>query len=178
MAMTEHPQNLQTKFWLTLACIASLALTCILLAVFLAGLGPRYDELVTVCTESHCIPLTLRQPDVDELHEHGLSLHSFAMIHIILELFLDLPMVFLAFGIFWQPRNDLMGIQNFIDRHFYRAKYDAEQTLDRIATTTRDEVDMERLAAALLGVVEEMMQPKQVRLWLKPTGDSQPLTRT
>ena len=61
-------------------------------------------------------------------------------------------------------------VQDFIDRRFFRAKYDAEQTLAAFAATARDEVDMERLAAALLGVVEETMQPVRMSLWLNPTG--------
>jgi hypothetical protein len=58
-------------------------------------------------------------------------------------------------------------IQNFIDRRFYRAKYDAAQILSSFATTARDEVDLDRLATALLGVAERTMQPEQITLWLK-----------
>ena len=63
-------------------------------------------------------------------------------------------------------------VQDFIDRRFFRAKYNAEQTLAAFANTARDEVDMERLAGALLGVVEETMQPESVSLWLRKTDDS------
>jgi hypothetical protein len=58
-------------------------------------------------------------------------------------------------------------LQNFVDRRFYRQKYDAEQAITRFSSTARDEVDMERLAGELLEVVEATMQPKEISLWLK-----------
>ena len=58
-------------------------------------------------------------------------------------------------------------VQNFIDRRFYRKKYNAEQALDRFAATARDEVDIDLLTGALLGVVEETMQPQKVSFWLR-----------
>ncbi len=60
-----------------------------------------------------------------------------------------------------------LRVQDFIDRRFYRKKYNAEQALARFAEVARDEVDMEKLTIGLLGVVEETMQPEKVTLWLK-----------
>ena len=58
-------------------------------------------------------------------------------------------------------------VQDFIDRRFYRKKYNAEQALAHFSATTRDEVDMDQLNAALLQVVEQTMQPESVSLWLQ-----------
>jgi hypothetical protein len=63
-------------------------------------------------------------------------------------------------------------IQELIDRRFYRRNYDAARTLAGFASAARDEVDLERLAAALLRVVSETMQPEALSLWMpgKPAG--------
>lgn len=58
-------------------------------------------------------------------------------------------------------------VQNAIDRRFNRNKYDAEQILRRFAETVRDETNLENLAADLLNVVNETMQPKSASLWLQ-----------
>lgn len=57
-------------------------------------------------------------------------------------------------------------VQDFIDRRFYRKKYDAEKALAQFASAARDEVDLERLREALLGVVEGTVQPERMSLWL------------
>jgi len=63
-------------------------------------------------------------------------------------------------------------VQTFIDRRFYRQKYDAQQILAQFTQTARDETDLAALQNELLRVVQETMQPETVSAWLKPGADS------
>ncbi len=61
-------------------------------------------------------------------------------------------------------------VQDFIDRRFYRTKYDAAKVIADFAATCRDETDLDRLTARLVEVVEETMQPENVTLWIKDSN--------
>jgi hypothetical protein len=61
-------------------------------------------------------------------------------------------------------------VQVFVDRRFYRQKYDAERTLEQFGETMRDEVNLDDIQGKLLSVVDEIIQPEHISLWLAHLG--------
>ena len=61
-------------------------------------------------------------------------------------------------------------VQGFIDRRFYRKKYDARETLVGFGARLRDGADLDSLGDGLVEVVRETMEPEHASLWLRPAG--------
>jgi hypothetical protein len=59
-------------------------------------------------------------------------------------------------------------VQAFIDRRFYRRKYDSIRILASLSRRLRDEVDLSVVGEDVLGVVKETVQPAHASLWLRP----------
>jgi hypothetical protein len=85
-------------------------LTASLLIIFVAGLRPRFDELVTICQAEPCIALTLLPDDVTVLESLGLSIEFYAGYHVGIEIFSATVISLLGGLIFWRRFQDGMGI--------------------------------------------------------------------
>lgn len=59
-------------------------------------------------------------------------------------------------------------IQSFIDRRFYRRKYDAAATIEGFSRKLKEEIDLGDLALGIDRVVRDTLQPDGVILWLHP----------
>ena len=63
--------------------------------------------------------------------------------------------------------------QEFIDRRFYRSRYDATQTLSEFASRMKDQVDLDALTTDLVEVVADTMRPSHVQLWIRKEARSE-----
>jgi hypothetical protein len=58
-------------------------------------------------------------------------------------------------------------LQDFIDRRFYRRKFDAQRTVEEFSSNLRDEVELTAVSGQLMDVVRDTMEPAHLSLWLR-----------
>lgn len=78
-------------------------------------------------------------------------------------------------ALFFPLRN---RVQEFIDKRFFRKKYDAQKVLAEFAATCRDETDLDKLVVRLAEVIDETLQPEKVSVWIKPTASGERTSKT
>lgn len=61
-------------------------------------------------------------------------------------------------------------IQAFIDRRFYRSRYDAARTLEAFSVRLRDQVDLGALGMEFTTLTKEVLRPTHASLWLAPAS--------
>jgi hypothetical protein len=188
----DGPERQQLKWFASAAAL--FAATTIVYTVFLAGVAEQAGQISTLLAFAG-IPVAVgvailrhRLYDIDVVINRTLVYGSLTAVLVALYFggIVVLQRVFVAFtgqrstlavvastlliAALFNPLR--RRIQSFIDRRFYRKKYDARKTLEAFSAKLRDETDMEALSDDLVGVVRETMQPAHVSLWLRPETPS------
>ena len=59
-------------------------------------------------------------------------------------------------------------VQVFVDRRFYRSRYDAQRIVEDFSARLGSEIDLDQLMADWLDAVDEAVKPASATVWLRP----------
>jgi hypothetical protein len=171
--------------WVALAAALTTVVVLALVAVAAAGSEAPVDWLVGVCVV--LLPLAIgaavlryRLYDLDRIISRTLAYGLLTLL-----LGGSYAVVVLGFGQLLGRSSSLVvagatlvvaavfqparrRVQATVDRRFNRRRFDAARTIEEFSARLRDEVDLDTLAAELLAVVDQTMEPTRVSLWLRP----------
>lgn len=175
--------------WLALGAVLLLAIIATLISLEAAGIAAGYAITFGFVLAFLCLPtfiaiavLKTRLYDVDVVINKTLVYGSLSALLALayLGLVVALQAVFgdvvrgsdlavagstLAVAALFRPMRE--RVQGFIDRRFYRSRYDAAETLQTFSARLRDQVDLESLRSDIAAVVHETMQPAHASIWLR-----------
>jgi hypothetical protein len=81
----------------------------------------------------------------------------------------------LVAALLFQPLHH--AIQGFVDRRFFRRKYNAAQTINILTSSLQNETDLPTLTRQVKAVIDETMQPEMVTVWVRKSGQVKPFHR-
>ena len=77
---------------------------------------------------------------------------------------LALVLTTLMIAALFQPLR--LRIQKWIDRRFYRNKYDTQEALESYASLARNDIGLDQFTGELIQLAQQTVQPKGISLWI------------